>query len=83
MPDSGGMRYNSNGKTPIRSPLEILKKGFSKLNMNNQKVENKSTDHEEGDHTQPINLVASRTVAPTTTFTGANTCLAKILQNKD
>ncbi|GFR17402.1 histone deacetylase complex subunit SAP130-A, partial [Trichonephila clavata] len=47
--------------------------GFSKLNMNNQKIENKSTDHEEGDHTQPINLVAARTVAPATTFTGANT----------
>ncbi|GFS42222.1 histone deacetylase complex subunit SAP130-A [Nephila pilipes] len=43
-----------------------------KLNMNNQKTENKSTDHEEGDHTQPINLVAARSVAPSTTFTGAN-----------
>ncbi|CAL1267508.1 unnamed protein product [Larinioides sclopetarius] len=40
--------------------------------MNNQKSESKSTDHEESDHTQPINLVAARTVAPATTFTGGS-----------
>ncbi|XP_054723437.1 histone deacetylase complex subunit SAP130-like [Uloborus diversus] len=40
-------------------------------NMNNQKPENKATEHEDADHTQPINLVAART--PVTTFSGSGT----------
>ncbi|GIY65714.1 hypothetical protein CEXT_338531 [Caerostris extrusa] len=51
-----------------RDPAKIVR--FA--NMNNQKTENKA-DHDENDHTQPINLVAARTVAPATAFTGAST----------
>ncbi|GIY87891.1 histone deacetylase complex subunit SAP130-A [Caerostris darwini] len=50
------------------NPAKIIR--FAK--MNNQKTENKA-DHDENDHTQPINLVAARTVAPATAFTGAST----------
>ncbi|KAG8184424.1 hypothetical protein JTE90_004592 [Oedothorax gibbosus] len=39
--------------------------GLAKANMNNPKGESKGNDHEESDHTQPINLVAARTVAGT------------------
>ncbi|XP_035222877.1 histone deacetylase complex subunit SAP130-like isoform X1 [Stegodyphus dumicola] len=44
--------------------------------MNNQKAENKSADHEDSDHIQPINLVATRTPVPVTTFSGSNTPVA-------
>lgn len=41
----------------------------------NQKTENKSGDHEDGDHYQPINLVAARTAVPVTTFPASGTTI--------
>ncbi|XP_015907966.1 histone deacetylase complex subunit SAP130 isoform X3 [Parasteatoda tepidariorum] len=43
--------------------------------MNNQKADSKSGDHEDNDHTQPINLVAARTPAPTSTFSSSSSGL--------
>lgn len=44
--------------------------------MNNPKTDSKSADHDDGDHTQPINLVAARTAVPVTTFSASGTTVS-------